>query len=811
MTSKAIKSYLPDYLLASAAFCLMIWNASRLGIWEPWEAEAASIVRNMLNSGKFLMVNVATSDAPEQLANLPFGWWPQVLSSWLLGETELALRLPNVVVCCGTIGAIYWVAQPLFGTTSARLSVLIALCTPLLVFNGCLALGSMIPQGMTAIACLWILGGQARNWARRWHAHGAWFWVTLAGLTSGIIGVLLPLLVFFTCCNLPRLKGGLRVKSAGPMFISILVVLTGWMLASAYCPKDLPVIQWLWFIDGLAIERKSGFHPAFSLYVHQIGFGLFPWGVLAPLAFGLLIFGRGTSGRMQRYFTAIFVWFGGAFAYGAITYSWTHYALFLGAPALALIVAPFLIRLFEDHASNGLVIITAVLLVALVDSNLKHDPRLLAETFVGGDVETFPASVEYSRWGRYLNFGLLGLLILFGTRILAWTQAVVNNLWFPTVRPHLFSPIQCLTSAISAFTISTVFQRSLLRMSQRLSLGNLMTWVKLLLIGCAIGLVIHLLLHFTWRWRYRCGLAHTKELRLPKFASQHHLAILGLVFVTVGWLCVQQVAVATTLTDNFSQRGLLNQYETYRGLLNNAPIYTYGLTERDRSYYARDLPSIDAKKFTELCQQGTAFFAVIPQKNLAKVNDRFRKQIAPLAKERPKHMPVVYDGGARFYLVASQLPEGANDLNPMKRALLTDESELPPDVNRVDINFENKVKIIGWRIEPKIARRGSPLKIVVYWKVLKSRVGSWKVFVHIDAPGQRIHADHKPVAGLLPTENWRAGDLIADEHTIKISRTKSPANFTFYTGLFRGSARLKVTEGPQDGKNRAKLGRIQLK
>ena len=129
----------------------------------------------------------------------------------------------------------------------------------------------------------------------------------------------------------------------------------------------------------------------------------------------------------------------------------------------------------------------------------------------------------------------------------------------------------------------------------------------------------------------------------------------------------------------------------------------------------------------------------------------------------------------------------------------------------MDINFEDKVKIIGWKTEPKVARRGSPLKMIVYWKVLKSRVGSWKVFVHIDAPGQRLHGDHKPVAGLLPTENWRAGDIIADEHTIKVDRTKSPANFTFYTGLFRGSKRLKVTEGPEDGKDRAKLGRIKLK
>ena len=209
---------------------------------------------------------------------------------------------------------------------------------------------------------------------------------------------------------------------------------------------------------------------------------------------------------------------------------------------------------------------------------------------------------------------------------------------------------------------------------------------------------------------------------------------------------------------------------------------------------------MDLKAFQKRCRDNEPFFAVIPQKNLSKVNERFRTATRASREARENHIPVLYAGGARFYLVTNKLPEGAQDLNPMKRAFLESEADLPGDVNKVDINFEDKVKIIGWKVEPRIARRGAPMKMTVYWKVLKNRVGSWKVFVHMDAPGQRIHGDHDPVAGLLPTTNWRAGDLIVDEHTVRVDRTKSPANFTFYTGLFRGDKRLKVNAGPQDGK-----------
>lgn len=800
-----------DILVGFGAFVLVFWNAARLGIWEPWEAEAAAIVRNMLESGNLLAVNVGSVQQPELLSNLPFGWWPHVATYWVLGESELALRLPNVFWCSAVCVAVYWVAQQLFDRRIARLSLLIALSTPLIAFNGSLALGSMAAQASTSLACLWILGSQASGWQKRRHRYGFWLLILTASLISGIIGLILPIAVLASCGAFQKLHFT-SLQPHLPLFLATIALLIGgWAWANAFSPTELPTIQWLWFIDGLAIDRRAGFHPAFSLYVHQIGFGLFPWGVLAPIAFGLMAFGRKSVGHHRQMQTAIFVWFAGAFAYGAITFSWTHYALFLAAPALALALAPLFVRLFEDRTSNGFLVITAVLFVALLDSNLKHDPRALAETFVGADVETFPAAVAYTKWGRMLDFALLGILIVFATRIQTWLEALVTRIWYPSVQPKFWSPLQVLISTSLAIIASTAMQRPILRLAQRLTLGGLMNWAKLVLFGTLIGLVFHAIVHLIWRWRYRRGLRHAQPLSLPQFSANAHLAVGGVMLVMFGWVCLQQIIVTSTLTNNFSQRALLGKYEAHRSALQDAPLYTLGLTTRDRSYYAKDLDKLNQSKFSELCRNNEPFFAIIPQKDLAKVNERFRNSVPKSGAGTTKHLPVLYDGGARYYLVANQLPRGATDLNPMKRALLSDESELPADVNRVDINFENKVKIIGWRTEPKVARRGSPLKMIVYWKVLKNRIGSWKVFVHIDAPGQRLHGDHDPVAGLLPTENWRVGDIIADEHTIKVDRTKSPAPYTFYTGLFRGKNRLKVTDGPQDGKNRAKLGRILLK
>ena len=98
-----------------------------------------------------------------------------------------------------------------------------------------------------------------------------------------------------------------------------------------------------------------------------------------------------------------------------------------------------------------------------------------------------------------------------------------------------------------------------------------------------------------------------------------------------------------------------------------------------------------------------------------------------------------------------------------------------------------------------------------FWKALKDKVGQWKIFVHIDAPGQRIHGDHYPVEGLFPSQNWRKGDIIHDVHRMKVKRTIAPAVFTVYTGWYQGKKRLPIKSGPKDKDNRARLGAIRIR
>ena len=130
-------------------------------------------------------------------------------------------------------------------------------------------------------------------------------------------------------------------------------------------------------------------------------------------------------------------------------------------------------------------------------------------------------------------------------------------------------------------------------------------------------------------------------------------------------------------------------------------------------------------------------------------------------------------------------------------------------MTKVNINFEDKIELVGWKIEPSQPKSGSPAELHMFWKS-KQRLSRLGKFVHIDAPGQRIHGDHDPVAGLFPTRNWKKGDLVRDIHKINIKRTITPARLT-YAGLYRSSTRMKIKSGPSDKQNRARLGSIQVR
>ena len=263
-----------------------------------------------------------------------------------------------------------------------------------------------------------------------------------------------------------------------------------------------------------------------------------------------------------------------------------------------------------------------------------------------------------------------------------------------------------------------------------------------------------------------------------------------------------QLSLLKGFSESFSHQQIVRGYQAK---MSSGDLQLYLVNDAKKSFYLSHLNQLNRKDFEQSSKQSERQFYVVGREHLSKANQHYRKSTG-------EHIYILDDSHHKLLLASNQLLKGEVDENPINHAVI---KELPKGAHKLEkpINFDHTIDLVGWRLTPKRPRAGAPVKIDLFWRAKKSVRNQWKVFVHIDASGQRIHADHDPVSGVYPTQDWQAGDLIIDSHHITIKRTIKPAVFTFFTGLYRGKTRMKIknqSKKLKDHDNRAILGKIQV-
>ena len=135
----------------------------------------------------------------------------------------------------------------------------------------------------------------------------------------------------------------------------------------------------------------------------------------------------------------------------------------------------------------------------------------------------------------------------------------------------------------------------------------------------------------------------------------------------------------------------------------------------------------------------------------------------------------------------------------------------------VAANLGNVIALEGFELKPGAqVKAGSPLVVTLYWRSLQPPegdlrpTGRWKVFVHVaDASGKPVaQHDGEPVGNLWPTNLWRPGDAVRDEHIIALPANLPPDTYTLQVGMYDATtlARLPVVPGGDS----VVLGQIQV-
>ena len=137
----------------------------------------------------------------------------------------------------------------------------------------------------------------------------------------------------------------------------------------------------------------------------------------------------------------------------------------------------------------------------------------------------------------------------------------------------------------------------------------------------------------------------------------------------------------------------------------------------------------------------------------------------------------------------------------------------PAPQHKLNFQFENKVRLLGYDISTKLAEEGVPFTITWYWQVMEPMGEGWKLFTHLADAGKnnRINLDAvRPVRELYPAEAWKKGDYIRDLQEITLPEDWNSDAAIFYLGFWNGPHRLHITGGPSDKDNRAEALKLAV-
>lgn len=95
------------------------------------------------------------------------------------------------------------------------------------------------------------------------------------------------------------------------------------------------------------------------------------------------------------------------------------------------------------------------------------------------------------------------------------------------------------------------------------------------------------------------------------------------------------------------------------------------------------------------------------------------------------------------------------------------------------------VRLIGYDLDTRRAYPAGRVPVTLYWQTLAYFPASYQVFAHLEGEsGPVAQADGAPVCWTYPTDAWRPGQIIADQHAIGLSPEVAAGRYPLVVGLY---------------------------
>jgi hypothetical protein len=106
---------------------------------------------------------------------------------------------------------------------------------------------------------------------------------------------------------------------------------------------------------------------------------------------------------------------------------------------------------------------------------------------------------------------------------------------------------------------------------------------------------------------------------------------------------------------------------------------------------------------------------------------------------------------------------------------------------RADAWVADDVRLQGYTLLTEAPAPGGEVLVALWWQCVREALDERSVLVHVlDSRGERVaQGDGPPATGILPTTQWREGDLVLDVRRVRLPEGLPPGPYTLAVGMYR--------------------------
>jgi 4-amino-4-deoxy-L-arabinose transferase-like glycosyltransferase len=395
---------------ALSAFVLF----ARLGeppLIAPDEGRNAEVAREMYRSGAWL---VPTYDGLVYLDKPAFYFKAVALSFRMLGETQLAARLPSALFGFALLIAVFLFCRHVYDEPTAATAVLTVATAPLYIaFSRAVIFDMTLAFFVCSAVFACYLAEEADGSARRrWYLAGA-LASGVATLVKGPVGFIVPTLVVAIFNRLEGRKGAMRRFFALRNWAVFLAVVLPWFVGLSILRPDFPyygIVE-----ESLARFATSEFHRTapFYFFAVVVAGGSLAWSLLFPESMVAAWRSRTRLSRADRLFV---VWAVVVVVFFSLSQSKLPGYILTAIIALGVLTGRLFAAAFRDaRRTAGAIVLrgtVALLLLSAVAGALLGivvlDPGALGASFLA----RHPAQDPYMPGLPLVALSLAGVAIL---------------------------------------------------------------------------------------------------------------------------------------------------------------------------------------------------------------------------------------------------------------------------------------------------------------------------------------------------------------------------------------------------------------